>query len=310
MTLLQPVVDLTVSPDASAVIVLDAAGHLHIGEITAERSLKPKRKAQFIAQGLKPEQIALLSYPGSSFGSHDKGFFVAISYDEGRTVHLNNMQGQVLTSITLTQPQGDSLPKSFGRLSYNSTFSTLMLSSSLRGSVYAFHVRPAAPAEPLLLGTGGRDLDWLVHAATSPRASVPSARISGMLELSCPKHTLEYVDATAEEADASLFCVALDGISQVHIDSHVLYQLTQQSADEDLSGLQDNVPPNEAPRGVNFKDAIAVEVDEVVDTDRESQTASPGPSARRKLSSLPVEIAVGLPSQLSLPRGHLLTPSV
>lgn len=297
---LQPVVDLAVAPDGSAVVVLDAAGHLHVGEVTAERTLKPKRKAPFTPPGLKPEQICLLSYPASALGSPDKGFYVAVSYEQGRVVHLANLQGQVLTSITIAQPDqaSPSTPSSFGRLSFNPAYSTLMLSSSLRGSVYSFHVKPTGPAEPSLLGVGGRDLDWLVHAAAAPRPSLPSARIDRMLEVPCPKHTLEFVDATEDPADPSLFCVALDGISQLHIDSSVLDQMAAPVVEEAGHHQQQqqhhadaDAPP---PATLNFRDAIGVDVEQSVHTDRESQNGSPGPANQRRASLLPSEVTVSL----------------
>lgn len=276
---MQPVVDLAVAPDASAVVVLDAAGNLHIGEVTSERSLKPRRKTPFASKDMVAEQISLVPFDASA---SSKGYFVAISYEQGRILHVCNLLGNVLSSVTLEQPSDADMPASFGRLSYNPAYSSLMLSSSLRGSLFALRVAPTPPAEPSLLSLGDRDLDYLIHASTSPRNSSPSARIDRLLELPCHKHALEYVDASADLDDPSLFCVALDGISQVHVDSNVLQEFaaapaTPVVAQHDRNTTASNTPDSSSaePHTGSFKDAIGVDLDTAIATDRESHTGSP-----------------------------------
>lgn len=291
-------VDLAVAPDSSAVVVLDSAGRLHIGQVTSERGLKPRNKAPFAVHGLKPEQIALIPCDAVKAGSNEKGFFIAVSYEQGRLVHLANLQGQVLSSISISQPASQDGLQSFGHLHYNATHSTLFLSSSLRGSIYAFHIEPWPPAEPSLLGMGERDLDWLLHAATASRSNIPSARINRMVEISCPSHAVEYVDATTAdqmvEVDqdmASFHVLAVEGISQTKFDASLFGNMAEAAArsrGDDAPGVMEEQPASLT----NFRNAISVDVDLAVETDHESDAGSS--KQQQQQQELP-EVTVSLP---------------
>ena len=203
----QSIADFSFSPDGSAIIFL-----AHTGNVTILPTADPTPSAALFRSKLPPtdqlESVQFVSLPDS------RPVALAVSSRQGTRFQVIPL-GAATTTLPIIVDFTSPPPASnlhFGHSSFHANSSTLFISSSSRGSLFALHL---AITDNVVQPTKPEDAAYF--AALSSTQSAATLRIDHVLEISTPEIVISFLldDSNVLENELSAICVHPNGIHQI-----------------------------------------------------------------------------------------------
>lgn len=223
---------------------------------------------------------------------------VAVSYQHGTLIEVWNFRSTdddddepiVIEFRATAEPN-------YGQMVFNQHTSTLLVSNSLRGSIYCFHLSQRVP-----------------HAATHSLSDVDYYKameadqnlyIDSYFEIPLASNVIDFVDLSTATTEPSFFYTSPEGVTQVHLSEDLLKIYAPQISPASIDNTEVQAVSTQGPEpvaselvpevneaeeiapSISLKDQIAVDVDVAVASDRESEpssrTSTPLPKTSRTI---------------------------
>lgn len=255
--------DFAISRDGSVLAVLDD------GQLRLLDAQTMDEVSSFFCLESSSESNAKLNLLEDEDG-HPAG--VAVASDAATKLKVFSLSGKLMHHLEMSRPAKEVPQEAFYNfIAYDAKLNLLLWSNTLRGSVFCLHVAlPHQPQSSNAKATSTSDLAfiqaYLTNKTEQPDTAASHPKIDRILELPSPKPVISF--APSLDSEPSLFCMAPDGISEVHLPSELLSNMVHEA--ERLSRVEtEEKIRSEETKKVDLKDRILVEKETAVASDHE-----------------------------------------